>query len=212
MRQHRLAADADGVRLPGVEETGRLVQLSVTEEKLDVLGRPPAKAGLTPPEPYRLTVGSREADGARGRVAAPEVDKPENRDVLWRMQTELLLGQLERTLGVAACEVELTTVDGHDGTREMVLRNLQAVLDRDVVCVGSVLGRELETTRPELDPREAPQRTGTPRLVAVTPIAVLALEQRTGLGGRERVDDRLRRLLDEPLATERAPRCSRRPS
>jgi hypothetical protein len=90
----------------------------------------------------------------------------------------------------------------------VVLRHLEAVLNPDVVRVSGVLGRELPSPGPELDPREPPQGTGASRLVSLAPLSVLALEQGAGLvplrGRRERVHQCLRRLLHETFPAERA--------
>src|SRR5207237_358124 len=86
------------------------------------------------------------------------------------------------------------------------LRHLEAVLDRDVVGASGVLGRERPAPGPELDPGEAPERAGAPRLVALAPVPVLALEHGAGLvppgRRREGVHDGQRRLLHELLAAD----------
>ena len=107
-----------------------------------------------------------------------------------------------------ACELELAAMDGDDGDRKVVLRHLEAVLDRDVVRASGIVGRELPTSGPELDPGKAPERAGAARLVPLAPRLVLPLEQCARFvplrGRRERVHDRLRRLLYQPLAAERS--------
>src|SRR5580765_6078472 len=99
-------------------------------------------------------------------------------------------------------------MNGNHSDRKVVLRHLEPVLDRDVVCVYCVRGRELPAPGPELDPCEAPERAGAPRLVALAPLLVLALEQVAGLsplrGRREGVRDGQRRLPHELLAAYRA--------
>ena len=106
-----------------------------------------------------------------------------------------------------ARELELPAMDGDDGDRKVILRHLEAVLDRDVVRASSVVRRELPTPGPELDPGETPESARAPRLVPVAPLLVLPLEQCAGFvplrGRREGIHDRLRRLLYQPLAAER---------
>src|SRR5215213_11080608 len=97
-------------------------------------------------------------------------------------------------------------MDRDECDRKVILRYLEPVLDRDVVGVSGVLGCEHPTPGPELHPGEAPERAGAPRVVAVAPLFVLALEQGACLlpprGRREDVDDGQRRLLYESLAAE----------
>src|SRR6188472_1966930 len=110
-------------------------------------------------------------------------------------------------------------MDGNDRYRQMVLGNLQPVLDRDVVRLRRLVGRERPAAAPELEPRETPQRAGTPRLVALAPLFEIALEQDAGLSSprqrRQRVDDGERGLLYELRSTDRGcevvrPRWERR--
>src|SRR5829696_4765202 len=107
-----------------------------------------------------------------------------------------------------ARELELAPVDSDDRDRKVVLRHLQAVLDRDVVRASGVFGRNCPAPGPELEPREAPERASAPGLVAVAPFRMLALEDGTRLvslrGWREGVHDRLRRFLNQPFAAEGA--------
>ena len=134
--------------------------------------------------------------------------------MLRRLQAELLLGQRERPLGMLAGEFELPAMDRDERDGQVVLRHLEAVLDRDLVRALGVLGRAVPVARPELHPRETPERAGAARLVAVTPLATLALEQRPRLvpakGRHENADDRERRLLHKPLAAERRREVVRR--
>jgi hypothetical protein len=92
------------------------------------------------------------------RVTVPERDKPEDRHVLGRVEPELLFGQLERSLRMPAGALELATMNGDESDRKVVLRHFEPVLDRDVVCVGSMFGCERPSTGPELDPSEVPER------------------------------------------------------
>src|SRR3954453_8682063 len=124
------------------------------------------------------------------------------------MEPELLLGQGEAALGVLTGELELTTVHGDDGDRQVVLRHLEAVLTGDVQGVSSILGGELPASGPELDPGEAPRGAGATGLVPLEPFGLVAREELTRLvslrGDRERVHERLGRLLHHTLATQRA--------
>src|SRR5439155_11001053 len=105
-----------------------------------------------------------------------------------------------------AGELELSAMDGDQRDGKVVLRNLEAVLDRDVVGGGGVRGGEFPSPGPELDPGEAPERAGTSRLVPLAPLPVLAIEEGAGLvprgHRRERVDNGQRRLLHQLLAAD----------
>ena len=73
-----------------------------------------------------------------------------------------------------------------------------------------VLGRELPAPAPELDPREAPERAGAARLVALAPLLVLALEQERGRRRSLRHDDEHRRDRDVRLLQQlRVAGCGR---
>ena len=150
---------------------------------------------------------------AAGASPRPERDEPEDRQVLRRVEPELLLGELERSLRVLARELELAAMDGDERDRQVVLRHLEPVLDRDVARAGGVLGRERPAPGPELDPREAPERVGAPRLVALAPLPMLALEQGARLvpprGRREGVHDGERRLLHQLARRRRRSRARR---
>ena len=120
--------------------------------------------------------------------------------MLRRVKAELLLGQLERTLRVQAGEVELPAVDGHHGDREMVLRHLEAVLDRDVVRVARRASPRARGAPPGARPTRGPRARG--RSGARPARATRGTRARAARGRRqasERVHDRLRRLLDEPV-------------
>ena len=97
-------------------------------------------------------------------------------------------------------------MDGDDRDRKVVLRHLEPVLDRDVVGAGGVLGRELPAPGPELDPGEAPERAGAPRLVRA----------RATLGARARATREPRpssttaRGCSRPPASPPAPAARRR--
>src|SRR5262249_13245799 len=158
-------------------------------------------ARLAPREHSRLRLRLREPLPGRRRVALPQRGKSEDGEVLRRMERELLPGELEGTRGVLARELEPPAMKRNDRDRKVVLRHLEPVLDREVVGRRRVVGGELPAATPELDPRESPERPRAPRLVALAPFGVLALEQgkcfvppvRAG----KRADDRERRLLDE---------------
>ena len=104
--------------------------------------------------------------------------------MLGRVEPELLVGQGQAALGVLAGQLELTSMDGDDSDRKVVLRHLVAVLGGDLVGAGGVLGSELPAPGPELDPGEAPRGAGAARLVPLEPFGILALEQCTGLASR----------------------------
>ncbi len=152
---------------------------------------------------------------AAARVAAPERDEPENGDVLGRVERELLLAELEGSLRMGARELELAAMDGDDGDRKVILRHLEPVLDRDVVGADSVLGRERPASRPELDPGETPERAGAPRLVALEPLSILALEQSRGprrVSRQARACSRRRASPPAPAARRRRRSQSRGPA
>src|SRR5262245_46550903 len=99
-------------------------------------------------------------------------------------------------------------MNGDDSTRQLILRHLEPVLDRDIAGASRVLGTELPTSSPELNPGEAPECAGAPRLVPLAPLFVLALEQTAGLvpprKGCERVHDSQRRLPHQQFAADGA--------
>src|SRR6476660_9485569 len=103
-------------------------------------------------------------------------------------------------------ELQLPSVDGDDCDRKMVLRHLEAVLDRDVVGTSGMFGRELPASRPELDPGQPPRCARDARLVSLAPLLKLVLEKRASLpslrGRREGIDDCLRRLANEVLPAD----------
>src|SRR5215831_10476799 len=88
----------------------------------------------------------------------------------------------------------------------MIRWHLEAVLDRDVVGTGSMLGRKLPASGPELDPGQSPRCPCGTRLVSLAPVRVLALEELPGLVAsrrrRKRVHDRLRRFANDVLPSD----------
>ena len=118
------------------------------------------------------------------------------------------MSEVETSFRVLPGQVELSSVDGDDRTRQMVLRHLEPILDRDVAGKGRVFGRNFPASSPELDPAETPERACAPRLVALAPLVVLLLEQGAGgfplREGREGVHDRQRRLPNQQFATDGA--------
>ena len=75
------------------------------------------------------------------------------------------------------------------------------------MSMGGVLGGDVPTPCPELDPREPPERPGAPRLVLLPPFEVLTLEEGPGhvsrRGRRESVDDCESCLPHELLPADR---------
>ena len=206
MREHPLATEPRRVGLPDVEDSNGVVDPAELEEHLEVIAAPPTDARLPPPECRCLAVGLAEPLLGRRCVSAPEGDEPQDRQVLGRVERELLLGQLESSLRMPAGELESAAMDRDEGDGKVVLRHLEAVLDRDVVGARGVRGRERPAPGPELNPGKTPERAGAPRLVALAPLLVLALEQGTRLvppGGRgEGVHDCRHRLLHELLPAD----------
>src|SRR5260370_35251252 len=85
------------------------------------------------------------------------------------MECELVLCQLEGSFRMLAGELELAAMNGDERDRQVALRYLESILDRDVVGSSGVRGRKRPVPGPEPHPREAPQRAGAPRLVALPP-------------------------------------------
>src|SRR6185437_1347936 len=207
VRQHPFSAEPGRIRLPDIEQPPGVVGPAELEQRRVVVGGPPAEARLAPAERPRALFRLLEPADGRRRISLPELDAPQDGRVLGRVESELLLGQREGSLRMLTRELQLTSVNGDHRDRKVVLGHLEPVLDGDVVRGGGVSSRELPASRPELDPREAPERTGAPRLVAISPFPVVALEQGARFvgpaGGHEGAREGERRLLDEPLAPER---------
>src|SRR6202011_4369509 len=126
-------------------------------------------------------LGILEPFDCREGVAIPARYQPEDSQVLRRMETELVLRQVEGSLRLLARDPKLAAMHGYDSDREVVLWHFHPVLDGDVVRASGVPGRELPSPGPELDPGKAPECAGAPRLVPFAPLVVLAFEQRTSL-------------------------------
>jgi hypothetical protein len=143
----------------------------------------------------------------RKSIATPARYQSEDRVVLREAEAELL-HKLERSLRVIARDLELAAMHGYDSDREVVLGRFHPVLDRDIVGPRGMRGCQLPPPSPELDPGQAPQRAGAPRLVPFNPFLVLMLEQRKGMvslrSRREGMNDRLHRLLYAAVAAKGA--------
>ena len=142
----------------------------------------------------------------RGTIAAPERDQPEDRQVLGGWSPNCSSASSSARSECCACELELAAVDGDEGDREVVLRHLEAVLDRDVVGARSVRGRELQ--RPAQSSTQArPQSARALRGSSRSRHSWCSRSSSTRRRPRraaQRVDDRQRRLLDEPIAADGA--------
>ena len=206
--QHPHTGDPRGIRLPGIDDSNGVVDASVLEKQLGVVCRPPANTRLAPPELRGPPVGLLEPVLGHGRISAPAGDEPEDGHELHGVSPELLMSKVETQLRVLTGQVELSSMDGDDRTRQLILRHLEPVLDRNVAGASRVLGTELPTSSPELDPGETPERAGASRLVPLAPLLVLAFEQRAGhlplRGGREGVHHGQSRLSHQQLATHSA--------
>jgi len=94
LRKRPPAAEPHGIRFPDVEDPDRFVDPAELEERLGVVGVPPAVARLTPTERRGLLLGPAEpARGAR-HVSAPAGDESEDRQMVGWVQRELLFSQL----------------------------------------------------------------------------------------------------------------------
>src|SRR5438093_1351454 len=88
VRQHPLAGNASGVRLPDVEDSDRVLDPAKLEQKLDLIAAPPADTGLAPPERGCLPRGFVEPIHGPGQISTPARDEPEDRHVLWGTHAE----------------------------------------------------------------------------------------------------------------------------
>jgi hypothetical protein len=102
---------------------------------------------------------------------------------------------------VGGGELELATMGGDYGDRQMDPGHLEPVLDVELVCAIGILGRELPAVAPQFDIGKPGQRVRGQQLVALMPFLVLALEERTRLLGApthvEHVRDRTVRLVEQ---------------
>jgi hypothetical protein len=156
VRQNPAPGDPRGVRFPDVDDSNRIVDPTVLEKHLGVVGRPPSNTRLAPPELRGALLGLLKPFLGRGRIPAPSGNEPKDRHELHGASDELLLSEVETSFRVLPRQVELSAMDGDDRSRQLVLRHLDPVLDRDVAGASRVLGPELPTSSPELNPGETP--------------------------------------------------------
>src|SRR6266576_3774776 len=174
-----LSSKAPRAGFPRVEYFHRLVDPTELEQRLDVVVGPGSIGGVQPPELQRARVRTPEPLGAGRSISTPQSDQPDDREVVGRMKSELLLGELECPRRRLPREVELAAMDGDPGDREMVLGYLDSVLKRDVARPSGMLGGELPAAQLELDQRQLPKGIGASRLVAFPPPLVLIIEELT---------------------------------
>src|SRR5207247_8280634 len=122
--EHPFTTEPRRIPFPDVEDSNGVVDPAELEENLDVVAAPPADARLTPPESRGLPVGLAQPLHGRGRVAARERDESEDREVLRRVERELLLSELESSFRVLARELGLAAMDGDKRDRKVVLGHL----------------------------------------------------------------------------------------
>jgi len=137
VREHPVAFEPSCIGLPRVEETLGVVRPIEREQRLDVVGHPPAFARLTPAEPGGRRLRPAEPVEGGARVAG--------------LQADLLLAELQGSLRVGAGELELAAMGGSRGDRQMDPGNLEPVLDAELVGAIGVLGRELPAVAQQLD-------------------------------------------------------------
>ena len=105
VREHPLAAEPSRVGLPDVEESRPRRRRARGSSSASTWSRaPPADARLAPPERRCLLVRLAEPLEALGHVSTPERGEPEHRQVLRRVERELLLRKLEGSLRMLARE------------------------------------------------------------------------------------------------------------
>src|SRR6185295_1726004 len=121
-----------GVGLPPVKGFHRLVDPAELEQRFGVVVGPRAVASPEPPELERARMCPAEPLGAGGSVAAPGRHQPDDGQVIGRMETEVLLRELECPHRRLSRQVELTAMDRDPREGEMVLGYLEPVLDCDV--------------------------------------------------------------------------------
>src|SRR4029453_12389295 len=79
-----------------------------------------------------------------------------------------------------ASNLELAPMGGDHRGRQMIPRDIEAVLDVDLECRGSVLRRELPAAAPQLEKGGTGGRACRPQLIALSPLVVYGLEERAG--------------------------------
>ena len=126
-----------------------------------MVGGPPADARLAPPERRGLPVGLVEPLRApRERLRSTSAARPEDRHVLRRVEPNCSSRQLQSPLRMLTGQLELAAMNGDHGDRKVILRHLEAVLDRDVVG-GCGVGRlRAPSARPRTRPRRGPRVRG----------------------------------------------------
>ena len=160
--------------------------------------RPSTSGHSARPSPARrVAVGLVEPVGRADRSPSDSATSPMTARCCGGCEPELFLGQGEGTLRMLAGKLELAPMDGDDRDRQVVLRHLEAVLDRDVVVAAAACSAA-SCQRPAQNSTQARphEGAGASRLVPLAPLPVLALEQRAGLA---------------PAST-RARACSRSPA
>jgi hypothetical protein len=177
--EHPLAPEPCRVRLPLGNDADRVVEPPELEQRLGVVGDPPALARLPPPEPRRRPLGLVEPSRRFTRIAALQCNEAERPEMHGRVQPDLLLPELQRQLRVRAGELEPAAMGRDHRRRQMVPRHVEAVLDADVERAGSAVGRMVPAAAPQLDPGEVVERAGSPQLVAFAPLVIGRFEQRT---------------------------------
>ena len=100
--------------------------------------------------------------------------------MLGRVEPELLVGQGQGALGVVTGQLELTSMDGDDRDRKVVLRHLVAVLAGDLVARGRRARQRAPSARPRTRPRRGP--TGRGRCAARPARATRRTRARAGHG------------------------------
>src|SRR6185436_7528048 len=178
VREHPLAPETRRVALPGIEDSNRLVHAVEFQQRLDVVGHPPALHRLAPTEPPRHSGGLAKALHGRAQIVPLQGDDAEDPEMDGSMQPELLLPELQRSLRMFAGEIKLTPVGGDSRQREVYPRHLEPVLDLNLMCAVGVLGRQTPAAAPQLDPGEPEESVRRPKLVPLAPVMVRALEQR----------------------------------
>ncbi len=157
------------VGFPDVNNAHRLVDTADLEQRFSMVRGPGALARLAQPRLLGLPVGLAEPHRRGGRVTAPEIDEAEDREER-RHRDVVLLCKPESTLRVLARKLELPTMDGNQGEREVVADVLKRVLRVEVCCASRMVCRELPVPTPQFHPGKLPQQPCAERLVAFAPL------------------------------------------